>query len=68
MFGWIARMALKKLLGNLLDVSDEELKEIAAKANAKVDVPLIPEEAEGKIIYATIKSLVEITRELLRLI
>lgn len=69
---WIAKLIVKTLLRRvekeLAIISEKQLKTLAKKINAKVDVPKLSEDAEYSIIYNTLVSALGIVKELITLI
>lgn len=69
---WIAKLIVKTLLRRvekeLAIISEKQLKTLAKKINAKVDVPKLSEDAEYSIIYNTLVSALDIVKELITLI
>lgn len=65
MIKFFAKIALDRLHKYIDSVTDADLKKLAGAINKKVNVPNLDEDAEGKIIYASLETLLVAVRALL---
>lgn len=65
---FFAKLALKKVKEFLNSVDRKQLLELATKINSKVDIPLLSEATEYKIIETTLTNSVDVAKELLDIV
>lgn len=70
MFKYFARIVLDKLEIALDKIADNDamLKSIAARINARINIPKLDEQQEGELIYTNLKNAINSVRVLLDLV